>query len=315
MGFQDRDYNRYESYDDNGYRRQLGGGMSVTMKIVILNLVLWLANGFFFAENNYLTKLLTLYVPNLYRPEFWWQFLSYGFVHAPDTIWHIGGNMFCLIMFGYGMMFGIGPGGFGLIRSENVEERLGRFEYLVFYLLTIVVGGLTFALTNLGGYHAAFGASGGVCGVIVLYAWMFPKKTLYLYGILPLPMWGLGILIVVMDAYGAAGYGTQGIAFTIHLAGAAFATFYYFVFFKQRAKLTDCLTGWKLSARKKPKLRVYSEDDINRPSTAAKPKRDEEFEKRLDEILGRYGKVGEAGLTREEREFLQEASRRYRNKR
>ena len=44
------------------------------------------------------------------------------------------------------------------------------------------------------------------------------------------------------------------------------------------------------------------------------PQDEEDFEKKLDAILDRYGKVGEAGLTREEREFLQYASRKYKNK-
>jgi hypothetical protein len=41
---------------------------------------------------------------------------------------------------------------------------------------------------------------------------------------------------------------------------------------------------------------------------------EEEFNDRLDEILKRYGEVGESGLTPEEREFLQRASRKYAEK-
>jgi hypothetical protein len=38
---------------------------------------------------------------------------------------------------------------------------------------------------------------------------------------------------------------------------------------------------------------------------------DDEFNRRLDEVLQRYGEVGEAGLTAEERDFLHQESQRF----
>jgi hypothetical protein len=150
------------------------------------------------------------------------------------------------------------------------------------------------------------GASGGVCGVIILFAWMFPRKMLLLWGILPLPMWVIGVLIVVMDAAGAARIvGCCGIAYAVHLAGAACGTLYYFVFFKQQRELL----GWfDLLPKRKPKLRVHTPEDSPPKSS------DEEFNRRLDEILKRYGEVGESGLTPQEREFLQRASQKFAKK-
>jgi hypothetical protein len=58
--------------------------------------------------------------------------------------------------------------------------------------------------------------------------------------------------------------------------------------------------------KRKPKLKVHREPEDD--------KSEKDFEKKLDAILDRYGKVGEAGLTREEREFLQYASKKYRDK-
>jgi hypothetical protein len=219
--------------------------------------------------------------------------------------------MFGLLMFGYGMMLGIGPGGFGFVRGDNVEGRLGRLEFAVFYLLTIVVSGIVFALTNIDVPNAGcLGASGGVCGVIILYAWLFPNKTLLLYGIVPLPMWAIGVLIVVMDAMGAAGHTGGGIAYSAHLGGAACGTLYYFFVLRMGLSLTDWLHSVPRSQRK-PKLRVHSP-----PKNAApKPTTPEDaFSYRLDEILKRYGEVGESGLTAEEREFLQKASQRFAEK-
>ncbi len=318
MGFQDRDYNR-EPYDDYGYRRRRGGGgMSVTMRLVLLNTAIWLVNGLLFAQEsnnpNLLAELLALHVNTIWHPAYWWKFLTYGFVHSPGTIWHLAGNMITLIMFGYGMMLGIGPNGFGLVRGENVEERLGRLEFLIFYLLTIIVGGVVFCIVNMGERGGAIGASGGCVGVVILYALLYPRKTLLLYGILPIPMWALGMFIVFMDASGAAGYTTQGVAYSIHLAGAAFALVYYFVFLSNGYRIVDIFfLPAKLFRRlftSRAKVKIYRGDKPTKKSD----KKEEEFERRLDEILGRYGQVGEAGLTPDERAFLKEASRKYRNR-
>lgn len=306
MGFQDRDYNRYEPYDDDGYRpRRKKGKMSVTMRLVFLNFALWLLNGFFF-ENNLLTGLMTL-TPGLARhPEYWWKFLTYGFAHDPSNFWHIGGNMLALVMFGYGAMFGVGPQGLGIFRGENIEQRLGRTEYVVFYVLTIIFSGIVYAIVQPA--QGCLGASGGVTGVVILFALLYPNKTLMFYGILPVPMWLLGAFIVVSDAMGYAG-NRGGIAFSAHLAGAAFALYYYFVFIRRGDKIINIVSDFGGLFKRKPRLNIYEE-----PKTEKQAQEDKDFEKKLDAILERYGKVGESGLTREEREFLQFASKKYRNK-
>lgn len=313
MGFSDRDYLREDPYDDHGYRRRSSNGpMSMSMRIIILNFVIWIANGLLFPENHLLSRILAFEVSSLSDPLRWYELLTYGFAHSPTDIYHIGGNMLGLVMFGYGMMLGIGPNGFGLVRGSNVEERLGRTEYLAFYLTTIVVGALVFGVVNWDNPRAgAWGASGGITGIIILFALFYPHKILLLFGIIPMPMWALGLMIVAMDAYGH-GYGLPGVAYSIHLAGAGFALFYYYFFYLRRYRLVDLFLAPTKFLKRKPKLKIYTEQKPR--ETQRKSEQDLEFEKKLDHILDRYGKVGESGLTSEEREFLQRASKRYRDK-
>lgn len=309
MGLRDRDYTQ-RNFNSRKRRPYQTGGRSVAVSLIVINFVLWFANGLFFSAGNNLTEWLLLredFVKYLFSS---YRFLTYGFVHNPGDWTHIVFNMLGLVMFGYGMMLGIGPGGFGFVRSDNVENQLGKLEFAAFYLLTIFLGGLVFALSNLHEPRAGvLGASGGVCGVIILYAWMFPSRTLLLYGILPLPMWALGVLIVVTDAVGAAGGLGGGIAYTVHLTGAACGTLYYFFLFKQGGKLTEWL-GASAHPKRKPKLQIYLQDDSPTNSSPT----EEEFNRLLDEVLKRYGEVGESGLTAEEREFLQRASRKFAEK-
>lgn len=309
MGLRDRDYTQ-NNYHRKKKRPRRNSDRSVVVSLIIVNFALWIINGFFFSRNNLLTEWLllredyVLYLASCYR------FLTYGFVHAPSDWTHIAFNMFGLLMFGYGMMLGVGPGGFEFVRGENVEERLGKLEFVLFYALTIIVGGIVFAFTNQGEPDAGvLGASGGVCGVVILYAWMFPNKTLLFMGIFPMPMWVIGVLIVCMDALGASGGLGNGIAYTVHLAGAAFGTLYYHLFFTNHLRLTGWCRGSRYFKRK-PKLKIHSPEQ-NREDADV---HDDQFNNRLDEILKRYGEVGESGLTADERKFLQNASRKFAEK-
>ena len=319
MGLEDRDYMQDDFIGGKRHRPRQTNGRSVVVTIIFINFALWLANGILFQDNGLTNALLLqqrLVVPEIKSVSFLdpatcYRYVTYGFVHNPMSIQHIAFNMIGLLMFGYGMMLGIGPGGFGFVRGENVESRLGRLEFIAFYLLTIVVGGVVYVLTNLHEQNAGcLGASGGVSGVVILYAWLHPRKTLLLWGILPMPMWALGALIVFTDAAGAAGNLGGQIAYSVHLAGAAWGTLYYLLFLQQGITLT----GWLDTSprpRRKTKLRVHPSDDFTQKPTTT----DDEFSRRLDEILKRYGEVGESGLTTEEREFLHRASRRFAEKR
>ena len=53
-------------------------------------------------------------------------YLTYAFLHA--DIFHLGGNMLFLWVFG-----------------DNVEDALGHFRFLIFYLLCAIAGALSMA--------------------------------------------------------------------------------------------------------------------------------------------------------------------------
>ena len=350
MGLSDRDYTQSD-YSDEPKRRpsrpSRSGGWSVVIILIFINVALWLGNGIlsnddaltnaillqqdlrtkeFFLEQGYPEAQIARMIEGggvVSEPKHFfniassYRFLTHGFAHSPTYWTHIVFNMIVLLMFGYGMMLGIGPGGFGFVRGENVEERLGGLEFLAFYLLTIIIGGLVFALLNFNSPGAGvLGASGAVSGVVILFAWLYPRKILYLWAVLKLPMWAIGVLFVVMDAIGGAGFLAGGIAYSVHLAGAACGTLYYFLFFKQGTKLT----GWLDSSSSEPPIHKMKEIKmrIHVPKEDLSPKSkttdDDEFNRQLDQVLKRYGEVGEAGLTPAEREFLRRASQRFAEK-
>lgn len=312
MGLSDRDYFR------GGRRRNSNGNgistMSVTMRIVIVNLFLWLANGLFFPDTNFLLEVLVMPAGVIFEPLYWYTFLTSGFVHSPFEFSHILLNMLGLLIFGYGLTIGSGVNGVGLMRTDNIEWRLGRSEYFCFYIFAIIFAAVCHGIltSQAGGY----GASGGVVAVVIMFAFLYPNKTVFVMFIVPVPMWVLGIFIVGIDFLGAIGKMEAGIGYTAHLGGAFFALLYYFLMFKKKRSFTGLL-GWpKKFAKQKTKsnLKIYKSDNNDYDTKSNDNLDDIEFAERLDQILDKYGSVGEAGLTKEEREFLQEASKRYRNK-
>ncbi len=71
---------------------------------------------------------------------------------------HVLGNMLYLYIFG-----------------DNVEDYLGHFKYLVFYILTGVLAMGTQAAVNLHSTVPAVGASGAIAGVLGAYFVLYPR--------------------------------------------------------------------------------------------------------------------------------------------
>lgn len=93
------------------------------------------------------------------RPQ---SLLTHMFLHGSWL--HIIGNMWFLWVFG-----------------DNVEDRLGRVKYLIFYILSGLGAAIIQTLVSLlfGGEKLPMvGASGAISGVLGAYLWMFPHARI-----------------------------------------------------------------------------------------------------------------------------------------
>jgi membrane associated rhomboid family serine protease len=86
--------------------------------------------------------------------------LSYMFFHG--DIFHLASNMLFLWVFG-----------------DNVEDALGHFNFLVFYIACGVAAALTHALMTPGSQVPLIGASGAVAGVIAAYLMLHPRVRVW----------------------------------------------------------------------------------------------------------------------------------------
>lgn len=142
------------------------------------------------------------------------QFLHAGFIH-------VSFNMLFLWIFG-----------------NNIEEKLGRTKYIVFYLSCGVLAGLTQCFFNGGSSVPSLGASGAIAGIMGAYIIRFPQAkivTLIPLGIFfPIfrisAFWFLGFWFVqqafngisMLEAEAHVGMQGGGVAYWAHAGGFVF---------------------------------------------------------------------------------------------
>jgi membrane associated rhomboid family serine protease len=140
----------------------------------------------------------------------WEPFVSSMFLHGGFA--HFAGNMLFLWIFG-----------------DNVEDHMGHFPYLIFYLLCGVVAALTdFALSPLSTVPM-IGASGAIAGVMGAYFLLYPKAnvltwvTFIFFWWIPawvwLGVWFLLQFFLTSVMAGAVHHQTGGVAFAAHVGG------------------------------------------------------------------------------------------------
>ena len=133
------------------------------------------------------------------------------FMHG--GIAHLGGNMLYLWIFG-----------------DNLEDRMGHFNYLLFYLLTGVIAALSHVFST--AYFGqsllipSLGASGAISAVLAGYMILFPGRSVhvwFLFGIISVPAFlavGLWFVFQVVNGMGAlGGEEASGIAYAAHIGG------------------------------------------------------------------------------------------------
>jgi membrane associated rhomboid family serine protease len=143
--------------------------------------------------------------------ETWLPFITSTFLHG--GWFHLLGNMLYLWVFG-----------------DNVEDRLGRGGYLLFYLAAGAAGSLSHIAVNPQSGIPTIGASGAIAGVLGAYLVFFPRAkvltlipivffitTAYVPATLFLFIWF--ILQLVNASFAGLAAGAQTVAWWAHIGG------------------------------------------------------------------------------------------------
>jgi membrane associated rhomboid family serine protease len=137
-------------------------------------------------------------------------FFTSMFLHG--SWMHVLGNVWFLYIFG-----------------DNVEDYLGHFKYLVFYLVTGLIAMMTQVAINLHATAPTLGASGAIAGVLGAYFVLYPRArvlTWFFVFVVWVPAWIiLGYWFVLQFLSGTAtaltynGHNMGGVAFWAHVGG------------------------------------------------------------------------------------------------
>jgi len=198
---------------------------TIIKNLIIINALVWLAQITIGRSQLPMSDLFALHYvkSDLYKP---WQFLTYMFMHDPQSPFHILFNMLALWMFG-----------------STLENLWGPKRFLIFYLLCGLFAGFVQVLAmaydmsnythlyNTGQITAddltfvanvpVLGASGAVMGIFAAFAYSFPNSQLFIFPI-PFPIkakWAL-IGFVAYDLFGGLYSNAGGIAHFAHIGGA-----------------------------------------------------------------------------------------------
>lgn len=228
-----------------------------------------------------------------------WTMLTYAFLHGGFL--HILGNAFGLFMFG-----------------SPVEARLGSKAFARLALCSAIGGAvLSLLLLPLSDTGITIGASAIVFGVMMAFMLEWPDAPIFIFPI-PVPIrvkWlvlGFAVLSLAMGLAGLFG-SHDGIAHFAHLGGFAGAWMY--------------LRGGQMLARPRAvRLRERSPAVLVRPPAADSSRSvlpsaqtpsgwsvgDLAAKAEVDRLLDKISEKGIGSLTAEERKFLDEMSRRFR---
>jgi membrane associated rhomboid family serine protease len=136
----------------------------------------------------------------LFRP---WQLLTYAFLHG--SVLHIFFNMFALYMFG-----------------RALEAYWGGRRLVVFFLVCVLTAALTQLVAQRGSgiNEEVIGASGGVFGVLLAFAWYFPRqRIMLLFPPIPMPAWLFVTIYGLLELFFGVTGTEQGVAHFAHLGG------------------------------------------------------------------------------------------------
>jgi membrane associated rhomboid family serine protease/Zn-finger nucleic acid-binding protein len=139
--------------------------------------------------------------------------LTSFFVHG--GFMHLFGNLYFLIVFG-----------------DNVEDLIGRKRFLVVLFLSALAGDMFHALAEPRGSMPTIGASGGISGIIALYALAFPHARLGLFMRYTWITFSARVGFLAWLTFQLLGVVRQlqggSVSSLAHLGGCLIGTFYWF---------------------------------------------------------------------------------------
>ena len=202
-----------------------------------------------------------------------WTPLTYMFLHG--GMMHLIFNMIALFFFG-----------------PRVEMRLDSSRFLALYFISGLTGALLSSIFSM--YSPIIGASAGVFGVMLAFAFYWPHEPIHIWGVIPVPARVLVIITTVFTLWSGFSNSGGGIAHFAHLGGYLGAYIYLRWIGRKKGqfkKAHDATPAFKPE-------RIADWKRIDRASLHSLNREE------LDRILDKINASGVGSLTPSERQFL-----------
>ena len=265
--------------------------VNIVEKIIYINVVVFLLT-YLFKTISFLTGLDESFIVTWFAlsPYFStlivkpWTIISYGFLH--EGLIHILFNLFILYFIG-----------------NLFLDYLNRKQFLVYYFLGVIFGGLVFMLSY--NYFPALktretflvGASAGVTSIIIGIASLIPNYALRFRFIGDIKLLYIAIILIAIDIIQIPNGNAGG-----HLAhlGGALIGFLLTTRLNKGKSLILWMENLLQPKQKSPLSTIHRRDK----SSISKKENSRDRQKRIDEILDKISKSGYDALSKEEKDFL-----------
>ena len=252
----------------------------------------------FFNGDNLVEQTCALSPKSIHHYKLW-TFVSYSFLHAQGIgfLLHIFGNVMGLYFLG-----------------KTLLPILGEKRFLIVYLSSVILGGITWTAVNWHTDNILIGASAGVMGLLVIFASFFPNEemTFLLFFVVPVTLKPKHVALgaLALDLIGCLFYEIMGIssplgfAHSAHLGGMAAGWIYVQLFHGKnwwhRVSWKTARSTLGIKNKTTPQattLSKYALDFGNKDALRAE----------VDRILDKINSKGFGSLSAEEKKRLDEA--------
>ncbi|MHC5059579.1 MAG: rhomboid family intramembrane serine protease [Planctomycetota bacterium] len=272
MGIYDREYTREHDEFRPHMRFALPPLMPVVKWLLIINVAVFVVSNMMPLLGEMFFALFSVFPKSVGMSLQIWRLVTYQFLHG--GFGHAFFNMLALFFFG-----------------PMLERQWGSRKFLIFYLVCGAMGGVLFTLLVFAGVlnvGSLVGASGAIYGILAAGAILYPNLRVFVFGIFPLPLYILAIILAGFSLMGVTNSPNAG-GEAAHLAGMAAGAVYVM------------WPRWKRYMANRPQRPMKWESDINRQR---------QFQAEVNRVLDKVHSQGIASLTRKEKKMLREASKR-----
>lgn len=190
----------------NKLLRNISVNRYILVTIVLTYLLQFVVLGVFGSDMH--NAIFTLSSEN---PAYIWTWFTSIFAHSPQSITHILFNGIVILFFG-----------------RLIENAIGSRKYAVFFVFCGLIAGLSqlgLALI-MNETINILGASGAALGLLGILTILKPDLKVYLYFILPVPIWTITIFYVLFSIYSMTTGFFAGTAHMAHLVGLIIGLLY-----------------------------------------------------------------------------------------